>query len=262
MIEQNDEAVSNEQDEDSPFDFDWETEEWVLAGHALRDAVELYAAAGDGNRGRAVQDAINALLHRLQNGQLWARSPNWSWTRTFENVHSDLEQYFEPIRLSGGEDMLLGWQFWSQFDQAREWSLREPEDWIENRARADWVAGDFEFFSSIKPSDGTMGRHSTQGEAYGVCFNRSGLPTTQRISTLTAAPRVKKLTDRSPPLPEALLRGWWDNLDTEQRALPQNDLERLCRSSFPHHHIARDRVRALDPGRKPGPKPLSGKATA
>jgi hypothetical protein len=77
-----------------------------------------------------------------------------------------------------------------------------------------------------------------------------------------AAAEVRKLLQgngsarpkKPPRLPEAKLKWWWDALSDDERAKGHEELWTLCRDAHPGHSISRERVRALDPGRKRGPK--------
>jgi len=66
----------------------------------------------------------------------------------------------------------------------------------------------------------------------------------------------------APRLSDAALRVWWNGLSLEARNLPQIELVDLCKAAFPRNSVSRGRIRELDPGRKRGPKPFSGKLTA
>lgn len=252
----------DQEDEGYAFNFDWDTEEWMLAGHALRDAVELYANARDGDRARAERDAIAAIRHRLENGELWARAPRWQHSVTYEGVVDDpiIAKAMADQTERGDADYALGPQFWWNYDQAERFAAREDE-WVTSSVRVDWVAGDIEFEMRSEIAKGPMKAMTISGHAYGLCFNRTGLPTTQRI-VAGKFRKPKPQNDPRPPLPEALLRSWWTGMTEADRAQPWSDLELMCKAMFPQHRIARDRVRALDPGRKPGPKPICGNPSA
>lgn len=248
-------------DEAEELDFDWETEEWVLAGQALRDAIELYAGARDGDRKRAERDAIAALMRRLQAGDLWARAPKWWQSLEFHNVVPELQDELAGYRASYLEHDLLSPSFWQNLEEASRWQLEKPEvDWIWSHTEIDWVAGDFSFHMETKVEKGPMKLTVVMGRALGVCFNRTGLPTTQRIGIVTNGDGGKshKKPPNRPRLPDALLISWWNGLSDETKVQPiDGALVPLAQASFPNHSISRERVRALDPGRKPGPKPIS-----
>lgn len=247
------------QGEGAPFDFDWEGEEWVLAGIALRDTVELYASVY-GDRERALQEAVDAIRHRLLSGALWSRSPKWSHTVIYQGVAPEMEQLFEPIIDIGDAEVAIDPSFWINLAGA-ELATNLDDELGVSSARVDWVAGDVEFSRQVRVTNGGITGIQIEGRALGLCFNRSGLPTTQRIAS-GAFRKPKPAVDQRPPLSDAMLRSWWASLDDEQRAQRREDLEALCRAAFPQYRISRDRVRELDPGRKRGPKPISGKATA
>ena len=68
--------------------------------------------------------------------------------------------------------------------------------------------------------------------------------------------------EKPPRLSDGLLMKWWGRLSDSDRQKPHVDLNEMCRAAFPANSISRQRVRDLDPGRKRGPKPLSGNRTA
>jgi hypothetical protein len=64
-----------------------------------------------------------------------------------------------------------------------------------------------------------------------------------------------ELTDsKKPALPEAELRRWWEKLAGVRDGLSQEQLRALATCDHPQHTVARDRIRALAEGRKPGPR--------
>jgi hypothetical protein len=65
-----------------------------------------------------------------------------------------------------------------------------------------------------------------------------------------------------PTLSATDLEKWWGELSDDHKAKPHTDLHNLCKSAHPLKLITRERIRALAPGRKRGPKPFGGKATA
>lgn len=249
-----------EESTDSQFSFDWEKEEWVLAGHALRDAVELYVAAGNGDRLLATTDAISALRYRLKSGWLWARAPRWTHSVNYNGVAEELAATLHPSHIQGSDEDIIGPEFWWNLEQAE---LAEPDEWSTARVRMDWVSGDIEFRLESRVDEGPVSSVTVSGLAIGLCFNRSGLPTTPRITSGGPVGKVRSMQrNENPRLPEAMLQAWWSGLDEEAKSLPQRALEDICRGSFPRHHVSRDRIRALIPSRKPGPKPLCDKTPA
>lgn len=68
-------------------------------------------------------------------------------------------------------------------------------------------------------------------------------------------------TDESitrPALSGADLTKWWEGMAASRDLLTQDQLLTLLRAKFPDKHIARDRIRDLSGGRKPGPKGIGG----
>ena len=58
------------------------------------------------------------------------------------------------------------------------------------------------------------------------------------------------------PLMDSALRRWWGRLTDAERNKPQKILLDLCRAAHPGKQIARGRIRALTPHRRPGPRPI------
>lgn len=95
-------------------------------------------------------------------------------------------------------------------------------------------------------------------QVVGLRFCRTDVETTFDLhSGRLSSPKIA--TKR---LPEPLLAEWWSGLDEQTKGQPQDVLLELCQAHFPSHHIARDRIRELTPGRKRGRKPLRDKTTA
>lgn len=250
--------------------FDWATEEWVLAGDALRETVEFYLAAGDGDRAKAARDALDSIKRRLDRLELYARAPRWEYAVWYEVSDSDPEllDLMQPNIADNNNSDLIFHGFWWGLSQAYDFSNRptDPteERWHENSAFQDWIAGDFEFRSFARLKESGLKSMTVEGFARGVCFNRSGLPTTNTFkdAPFEQAPKRDRSEGRN-RLPDSALRAWWEGLPPETKGQPIDAvLTPLCRSSFPEHSIARDRIRALVPGRKPGPKPISRKQSA
>lgn len=136
------------------------------------------------------------------------------------------------------------------------WKLLIKSDLSE---QCDWWAGDF-YFSYF---DEHLG-FNVYGKAFGVETTVCKLPGfVTRDGTLPQS--RSKTSERkvsASPVAEAALLAWWRNLDAATKALPHATLVDLGKAAFPGKLVSRDRVRALAPGRKRGPKPISGKAPA
>lgn len=123
--------------------------------------------------------------------------------------------------------------------------------------KCDWWAGDFEFAYF----DENLG-FDVVAKAFGVEISICKLPGfVARDGKLSVPLRLKRKASIS-PVSEAALLAWWKNLDPATKALPHATLVDLGKAAFPSKLVSRDRIRALDPGRKRGPKPISGKAPA
>lgn len=64
--------------------------------------------------------------------------------------------------------------------------------------------------------------------------------------------------EHRPDLSNAELERWWDSMAGARDSLSQDQLLLLIRDKHPDKFIARDRIRDLSSGRKPGKKPLGG----
>ena len=91
-----------------------------------------------------------------------------------------------------------------------------------------------------------------------VQVNRSHLFRLSRKGTTTSLGGDKNLR----PLPEAKLKKWWSSLTPVERGKSQDMLRAKCAAKFPAHRVARQRIRAITPGRKRGRKPISQKEPA
>lgn len=67
---------------------------------------------------------------------------------------------------------------------------------------------------------------------------------------------------KPPPVSNAMLNSWWSNLSDEVQQESQEHLWQLAKAAFPDNRVSRDRVRAFTLGRKRGPRPFGGEATA
>lgn len=63
---------------------------------------------------------------------------------------------------------------------------------------------------------------------------------------------------QKPDLPRAELERWWASMVGARDALTQDQLLLLVRDKYPDNHIARDRIRQISGGRKPGKKSIGG----
>lgn len=151
----------------------------------------------------------------------------------------------------------------------------------------DPIAGDFRFEFDDEDNNANF----RSGEAFGVKFDRRGLPSAAipswmdirypiEASTITIPPKTTRpdpemtgapeepdppphnAKQNLPRLPDATLQAWWDALSDDAQSLGQDELWALCRTAFPRHAISRDRIRALAGPRKRGPKGIRGKPTA
>jgi hypothetical protein len=70
-------------------------------------------------------------------------------------------------------------------------------------------------------------------------------------------------SESGPRLSDSDLKKWFDSLgEKKQATMSQDELWSAAKEAHPHHTITRDRIRALTPNRKRGPKRFGGKMTA
>lgn len=116
-------------------------------------------------------------------------------------------------------------------------------------------------------------------EALGVTFDRAGIeamaPTVMQAKALPVdlpsmadesqlgEPHAKAVGGgKLPRLPDAPLIRWRNALSDEERDLPRVELHKRCVAAHPDNSISRERVRALLPRLKPGPRPIKRNSSA
>ena len=264
--------------EANPLNFEWERADWVQSGRAIQETIEFYLASGAKDRETARENALSAIDHRISSNKMWANSPQWYLSiENFltEGAKSDDEiiKIFPDYDLSNENCGLIPQCFWNNLFTAdlqfkKTSSGRPPNvyDKLEDvYARLDWSAGDFEFNITIRNiAVGPVERMVARGAAFGVCFERNGLPATQPVmgGKVVRNTPMKPTRPALPRLSEAALNDWWKRLGDDQRESSHGALLELCRANFPDKSISRQRVRELSPHRKRGPKPISGKVPA
>ncbi|MHC9419873.1 hypothetical protein ACYZX9_14890 [Sphingomonas citri] len=146
------------------------------------------------------------------------------------------------------------------------WALgRKPDDgWTEEAREWDVPIWFWEHFTTQDASSqnweqGLFAGRGRGPQGYGwltlngVHFLRSSLDVL--LPSAAPAPSGDDQADtRKPALSEADLRRWWEKLAPVRERLTQEQLRALAASDHPQHSVARDRIRALAEGRKPGPK--------
>lgn len=209
-------------------------EEWIPLREAVSEVATAYAKYMHCEPREAVPDAWTAILRRLETGGVSSRAHFW----TLEITDSDGKTVqFETSKMMRDEILCPLWFLFR----------KNPDE--DTKVESDWVCGDFEFYQTIKSDEGQSFAFAC---AFGVVVDRSSLP----VIGDDASKRATIAGNRK-RLPTTALQAWWDGLDENTRALPQDTLWMICKAHFPSNSVARDRIRALDPGRKPGPKPIS-----
>lgn len=136
-----------------------------------------------------------------------------------------------------------------QVTMQREWDV---PTWFWNEycegpsTSHDWELGSFKGESHGAKADSRI-------ELTGVHFLASTINAHLKAIDCGDATEVGK-----PPLPEAELKRWWDGMAASRESLTQGDLLLLIRAKYPDNHIARDRIREISGGRKPGKKAIGG----
>lgn len=190
--------------------------------------------------------ALHSLLKRLAEGVLaaWSTCSHFIYTGPVR----DGDPPYDPNALRSyfheeGPPKLIPPIFWQCL------MASEPACKV-----CDLVTGDFSF-EGVE-----FGGGNCSGSAFTVCFDRRGLPA-EAIPTehfqLDARQR-----DARPRLPDSKLKKWWECLGPKGQAETQGKLVKLCRATFPSHHISRQRIRDLTGRRTPGRPAFSGKMSA
>ncbi|MEJ6010157.1 hypothetical protein [Novosphingobium aquae] len=175
-------ATDSEPDDYFDLDVDLLSDDWVPAGQAMRETVDLYLGVV-GDRDRSVTDAIAAIRHRLETGALWARAARWSASLEYSGVEAELQDIMRGYSISEKEADVITASFWQNLTEAQKWENDPPETkWVSGWTRTDWIAGDIEFDIDTKVVKGPMKSMHMQGRATGLCFNRAGLPATKRLN--------------------------------------------------------------------------------
>lgn len=230
---------------------------WLPIGKALYFVTEAYKVEFELSEANAWDKAQSSFWNRLQSGEMLAKSNDSNF--------SNFPTKNNPERRLGcwGSESIIPLMFWEY--------LR-----VGKVEYADWIAGDFRYTYC----DGD--RHTDKVElglfasASNVQVALHNLPVLQSwpnydVTRLNRAPKIELVptacpenlaAGKAPRLSDAALEVWWKNLDPENRKLPQAKLWELAKACFPRNLVSRDRIRALDPGRKPGPKRLGGKMSA
>jgi len=141
---------------------------------------------------------------------------------------------------------------------------QRPDDWAEEAREWDVPTWFWEHLTTQDASsqDWAQGVFAGRGrgpQGYGwltlngVHFLRSSLNVL--LPSAPLSPDENGGSDpRKPALSEADLRRWWEKLAAVRDGLTQEQLRALVANDHPHKSVARDRIRALAEGRKPGPR--------
>jgi len=226
---------------------------WLPIGKAIAYASEAYKVEFKLDNLEARAQAQAAIWHRLENGHMTSRS-NFMCFANYPN--NEVKEY----KLGYYKEFsIIPLRFWEYLRIAKKIDY------------CDWLVGDFCYHYSECESMTDVVNFGLFGSARDVEVALHDLPLLQswpkyNVNRLrgdkTIEVRGKSaavVQDKLPRVSESVLFAWWNNLDENCRNLPQDDLWQLAKASFPRNSIARDRIRALDPGRKPGPKQFSGK---
>ena len=229
---------------------DGRREEWIPLRQAVVEVAKEYSNFLSCERAAALVAAHNAIIRRLQLNLMKSRSEDWS-----------LSFIQTGNRRESNQNVINGFEIPGEF-----WFEFEKSDCI---SASDWVSGEY-IFIRHRIDHYSMKIIECMGYASKVEVNRDGLPVIgDYFSNLresdekfdhTHKSSRKRVVDatkvRKPTLPVTKLTNWWEALDAKSRALSHVELLKLANVSFPENSISRDRIRALAPGRKPGPKPI------
>lgn len=228
--------------------------DWQPAEIAFSQVKRFYEGSGR-DKLEAEEQAQTAILRRLLRGGAFARIRNADARIMYdltlfpgENLRKRRGSVIHWGHLNGDNALpkgVISRNFWRMLNRSGSSSLR------------DWHAGDFEFdFEDEKLECQVVGK--LLDALISVCK----LPGYDRGLDKSVKAKNRFNAAESPRLSEFALQNWWCSLDAETQRLPQTQITELCKAAFPRNSISRDRIRALDPGRKPGPKPIGEEATA
>lgn len=211
----------------------------------------------NGFEGKAAEEEAGRLiLRRLWRGSACARvngedsQINYVLMIYPDNKDRPIPKKPRSWGLSDGSQAIPKWAvrrtFWRMLERSKDKGSR------------DWLSGDFEYEYYDEYLTSTV-----VGKLFDVFITACRLPGWENRGTSKDSSKVaKKEGNIAPRLSDAALRMWWNGLSLEARNLPQLELVDLCKAAFPRYSVSRDRIRELDPGRKRGPKPISGETTA
>lgn len=226
--------------------------EWRSMHSALSQVKKFYQGVGFSETAAEV-NAKRAILRRLEKGGAFSKISGDNAVNQYYCVayahHRDKPRKPREFNLSDGtQAKIFGvipitfWRFLNRSEKLEE---------------CDWWAGDFVFSYFDSQLDAEI-----SGKALNVEVTICKLPGFTEQRPLRTRRHLSREDMKLPPVAEAALVGWWASLDRATKKMSHAKLVEVAKSAFPGKFVSRDRVRALDPGRKPGPKPISDKTSA
>jgi len=224
--------------------------EWVPLRQAIVEVARAYADFLLCEPAAARKEAYTAIISRLKSHSVKSRSSHW--ILSYPKLDSEL--YSKSNEIGGLE---IPASFWCELDRATCVFTHDS------------ISGEYDFYRHDLDQSPSI-ELEVFGYARGVEVTRKGLPligdgnpdlegsdanfdNTQNVACNRVAYGTRLY---KPRLPEPTLLAWWNNLDSAAQKQSQEILCNLSNSAFPKNFISRQRIRALDPGRKRGPKPI------
>lgn len=224
-----------------------ETSDWLSPAKAFTLVADAYRAIQPEHAETALEWARNAVLSALARGQCKARAVEASLDlgRPHALLLLVLTKSPEPFAVLDANNQVSA-ALWQNFRLCGHFDAQ------------DWDNGNIEF-SGIEP----FAKQAVRGRALRVEVERKGLPLIGSENAYAVptppeapAPIVKSGRDQKPPLAQRDLERWWARLTEDEQNETQKMLWEKCCAAHPNHAIARDRIRDLTRGRKPGPRPI------
>ncbi|MCW1984924.1 UNVERIFIED_ORG: hypothetical protein M2348_000635 [Sphingomonas sp. R1F5B] len=224
-----------------------ETSDWLSPAKAFTLVADAYKAIQSQHTETASEWARDAVISALAKGHCKARAVEASLDlggvhATFVFLWTKSLAPFSPL----DANMRVSAALWQNFLLCNQ------------RENQDWESGNLEF-SGVEP----ITQQPIRGRAVGVELERKGLPlvgseSAYAVPTPPEAPVaiVKSEREQKPRLKPAELQRWWARLSVDEQNETQTALWEKCCAAHPNHAIARDRIRDLTRGRKPGRRPI------
>lgn len=223
------------------------TSDWLSPAKAFTLVADAYKAIQPEHTETALEWSRNAVISALASGHCRARAVEASLD--LGPIHAALvfarNKSLVPFAVLDSKNQVSA-ALWQNFQLCGQFDAQ------------DWERGNLHF-AGAEP----IFKQPIHGQAVGVEVALTGLPLIGSESAYAApmpskapATIAKSEREQKPRLKQAVLQRWWERLSADEQDEPQKVLWEKCRAAHPNHEIARDRIRDLTRGRKPGPRPI------